>query len=94
MDCVFNILNILFRVRGSETDSVYGVGFRVYLNRLRFRAQGFQTACVSTYCLPIGPIVVPFWCSYLESHKVIPKRNYYGPYGKGLGPSQTSDPKP
>ena len=31
--------------------------------------------------LPIGPIVVPFWGSYLESYKVIPKRNYYGVYG-------------
>ena len=30
---------------------------------------------------PIGPIVVPFWASYLESYKVIPKRNYYGTYG-------------
>ena len=27
---------------------------------------------------PIGPIVVPFGGSYLEFHKVIPKRNYYG----------------
>ena len=27
--------------------------------------------------LPIGPIVVPFWGSYLDSYKVIPKRNYY-----------------
>ena len=26
--------------------------------------------------LPIGPIVVHFWCSYLESYKAIPKRNY------------------
>ena len=34
-------------------------------------------------CLPIGPIVVPFGDSYLESYKVIPQRNYYGaPMGK------------
>ena len=26
-------------------------------------------------------IVVPFWGSYLESYKVVPKRNYYGAYG-------------
>ena len=26
-------------------------------------------------------MVVPFWGSYLESYKVIPKRNYYGAYG-------------
>ena len=26
-------------------------------------------------------MVVPFWASYLESYKVIPKRNYYGAYG-------------
>ena len=26
--------------------------------------------------LPIGPIVVPFWGSYEESCKVIPKRSY------------------
>ena len=31
--------------------------------------------------LPIGPKVVPFWGSYVESYKVIPKRNYYGAYG-------------
>ena len=31
--------------------------------------------------LPIGPIVVPFRGSYLESYKVIPKRNYQGAYG-------------
>ena len=33
-----------------------------------------------TYNIPIGPIVVPFWGSYLEFYKVIPKRNYYGAY--------------
>ena len=35
---------------------------------------------------PIGPIVVPVW-GFLESYKVIPKRNYYGAYGRieGLG---------
>ena len=32
--------------------------------------------------LPIGLIVVPFWGSYLEFDEVIPKRNYYGAYGK------------
>ena len=31
--------------------------------------------------LPRGSIVVPFRGSYLESRKVIPKRNYYGAYG-------------
>ena len=33
--------------------------------------------------LPIGPKVVPFWGSYLESYayKVIPKGNHYGAYG-------------
>ena len=31
---------------------------------------------------PIGPKVVPFvGGSYLELHKVIPKRNYFGAYG-------------
>ena len=32
-------------------------------------------------CIPIGPIVVPFWGSYIEYYKVIPKRNYFGAYG-------------
>ena len=32
-------------------------------------------------CLPIGPIVVQSWASYLELYKVIPKRNDYGAYG-------------
>ena len=31
--------------------------------------------------LPIGPKVVPFWGSYLEFYKVIPKRNYFGAFG-------------
>ena len=31
--------------------------------------------------LPIGPIVVPFWGSCIESYKVIPKRSYYGAHG-------------
>ena len=31
--------------------------------------------------LPIGPKVVPFWGSYLEFYKGIPKRNYFGAYG-------------
>ena len=35
--------------------------------------------------LPIGPEVVPFYSLYLESYKVIPKRNYLGAYGKGIG---------
>ena len=30
---------------------------------------------------PDGPQVVPFWASYLEFYKVIPKRNYFGAYG-------------
>ena len=31
---------------------------------------------------PRGSIVVPFGGPYLESYKVIPKRNYYGAYGQ------------
>ena len=31
--------------------------------------------------LPIGSLVVPFCGLYLESYKVIPKRNYLGAYG-------------
>ena len=31
--------------------------------------------------LPRGSIVVPFWGSYIESYKAIPKRNYYGAFG-------------
>ena len=31
--------------------------------------------------LPKGPKVVPFWDSYIESYKAIPKRNYYGASG-------------
>ena len=32
--------------------------------------------------LPKGPKVAPFRGSYLEFYKVIPKRNYFGAYGK------------
>ena len=31
--------------------------------------------------IPIGPKVVPFWGSYSEIYKVIPKRDYFGAYG-------------
>ena len=31
--------------------------------------------------LSIGPKVVPFWGSYLDFYKVLPKRNYFGAYG-------------
>ena len=31
--------------------------------------------------LPIGSLVVPFYGSYLETYKVIPKRNYDGANG-------------
>ena len=31
--------------------------------------------------IPIGPIAVPCWGSYIEPYKVIPKRNYYGASG-------------
>ena len=34
--------------------------------------------------LPRGSIVAPFWGSYLESYKEIPKRNYCGAYGEAL----------
>ena len=41
-------------------------------------SRGFE---VFVLRLPIGPKVVPFWGSYLEFYKVIPKRNYFGAYG-------------
>ena len=31
--------------------------------------------------VPRGSMVVPFWGSYLESYKAVPKGNYYGAYG-------------
>ena len=31
--------------------------------------------------IPRGSKVVPFWGSYIESYKLIRKRNYYGAYG-------------
>ena len=48
----------------------WGLGFRAFW----FRSLGFRA-------LPIGPEVVPFYGLYLESYKVIPKRNYLGAYG-------------
>ena len=38
-----------------------------------------STACL--LALSIGSIIVPFAGSYIESYKVIPKRNYYGASG-------------
>ena len=43
--------------------------------------EGRGTQVEPVVALPIGLIVVPFWGSYVESYKVIPKRNYYGAYG-------------
>ena len=39
---------------------------------------GIKESCFDA---PKGLIVVPFWGSYIESYKVIPKRNYYGASG-------------
>ena len=41
--------------------------------------KGSWQACQKA--LPIGPEVVSFYGLYLESYKVIPKRNYLGAYG-------------
>ena len=48
---------------------VWGLGLRVW-------------AFGCTASIPRGSIVVPFCGSYLETYKVIPKRNYYGAYGQ------------
>ena len=44
-------------------------------------ASGFGGSESGEHGVPIGPKVVPFWGSYLEFYKVIPKRNYFGAYG-------------
>ena len=48
-----------------------------------FRVKGSESWAYSKFFLglPKGSIVVPFWGSYTESYKVIPKRNYYGAFG-------------
>ena len=43
------------------------------------RLSGLGPQCLEF--IPIGSRVVPFYGSYLESYKVIPKRNYLGAYG-------------
>ena len=48
-------------------------------------AIGSKITGLSVQGLPIGSIVVPFCGSSLGSYKVIPKSNYYGAYGQGLG---------
>ena len=50
----------------------------------------FSRRCLRTWivqpfvqeALPIGSIVVPCCGSYIESYKVVPKRDYYGAYGQ------------
>ena len=49
--------------------------------KVKGTAQNGAQSRLDTCKVPIGPIVVPFWGSYVESYKVIPKRNYYGAYG-------------
>ena len=45
------------------------------------RISGPELRASGVWGLPIGPKVVPFWGSYLEFYKVIPKRNYFGAHG-------------
>ena len=47
-----------------------------------FQASGLRD--VAFRGLPIGPKVVPFWGSYFEFYKLLPKRNYFGAYGSGM----------
>ena len=42
-------------------------------NTLRYAQRDKRRCCL---LLPIGSLVVPFYGSYLESYKAIPKRNY------------------
>ena len=49
--------------------------------KLRVHGLGFEFGICNLSILPRGPEVVPFWGSYIESYKVIPKRNYYGASG-------------
>ena len=60
-----------------------GLGFGVERGFARPQDPGLQVA-QRWYYLPIGSIVVSFWGSYLESYRVIPKRNYLEPYGYRL----------
>ena len=41
------------------------------------RSGGRKSLVKRPYHWPHSPIVVPFWGAYLESYRVIPKRNYY-----------------
>ena len=56
-------------------------------SRLREKGSGRVAGLIAVlvlgefHALPMGPIVVPFLGSYVESYKVIPKRNYYGAFG-------------
>ena len=43
--------------------------------------------------LPIGPIVVPFWGSYVESYKVIPKGTTMGLTGRDSSTLNPINPK-
>ena len=46
-----------------------------------FVSLAFLGTCLSPESLVGSKYVVPFWDSYLESYKVIPKTNYLGPLG-------------
>ena len=63
------------------------------------QASGFTSFWVSGVCgLLIGSIVVPFCGLYLESYKVLPKRDYNGAYGYlvlfAFGFRRVLNPKP
>ena len=72
-----------FQVTGFRSRAQY-LGLHLYVFNVygfkcsRFRCLGlgfFRVECVrlGLHGLPRGPIVVPFWGSYIESYKVIPK---------------------
>ena len=52
-------------------------GFAFGLPRGAPRSGGRKSLVKRPYHWPHSPIVVPFWGAYLESYRVIPKRNYY-----------------
>ena len=47
----------------------------------RLLIRGDSESALLKKAVPVGPKVVPFRGSYIESYKVILKRNYYGAYG-------------
>ena len=65
----------------TKAESAYFAGSRTIMEASDRQTTTPNESYLRMLALPRGPKVVPSWGSYIESYKVTPKRNYFGPLG-------------